>query len=99
MPGGISPMQRRRRNVLFVLAAVVVVTLLLAVVMSSMPFWGLFLISVIALGGYVFLLIRFKQQAVARYAPPKRVFATPIATEDESPKVGDNVILLRRSVG
>jgi hypothetical protein len=99
MPGGISPMQRRRRTVLFTLVAIVGVTFLLGIVMRSMPFWALFLLSVAALGGYVFLLIQFKQQAVARYAPPKRVFATPISTEDEQPKVGDNVVLLRRSVG
>src|SRR5262245_64125651 len=98
MPGGVSPMQRRRRNVLMALAGVVGFTFLVALVMSSMMVWLVFLLSVGALGGYVYLLIRFKHEAAARYEPPKRVYATPIA-KDESPKVGDNVILLRRSVG
>ena len=68
-------------------------------VMSSMFVWLFFLLSVGSLGGYVYLLLRFKHEAAARYAPPKRVYATPIAKDDELPKVGDNVILLRRSVG
>jgi hypothetical protein len=99
MPGGISPMQRRRRNVLMVLGGAVGFTFLVALVMSSMLVWLVFLLSVGALGGYVYLLAQFKHQAATRYAPPKRVYATPIAREDETPKVGDNVILLRRSVG
>ena len=99
MPGGVSPMQRRRRNVLVALAAAVVFFFLVALVMASMFVWLFFLLSVGALGGYVYLLIRYKHEAAARYAPPKRVYATPIAKDDESPKVGDNVILLRRSVG
>jgi hypothetical protein len=98
MPGGVSPMQRRRRNVLMVLAGVVAFTFLVALVMSSMMVWLVFLLSVGALGGYIYMLIRFKHEAAARYAPPKRVYATPVA-KDDSPKVGDNVILLRRSVG
>ena len=98
MPGGVSPMQRRRRNVLMGLAGAVAFFFLVALVMSSMFVWLLFLVSVGALGGYVYLLVRFKHEAAARYAPPKRVYATPIA-KDEPPKVGDNVILLRRSVG
>jgi hypothetical protein len=99
MPGGVSPMQRRRRNVLMVLGGAVVFTFLVALVMSSMLVWLVFLLSVGALGGYVYLLIQFKNQAATRYAPPKRVYATPIAKDDEAPQVGDNVILLRRSVG
>jgi hypothetical protein len=99
MPGGVSPMQRRRRNVLMGLAAAVCLIFLLALVTSSMLVWLVFLLSVGSLGGYVYLLIRFKHEAAARYAPPKRVYATPIAKDDEKPKVGDNVILLRRSVG
>jgi len=98
MPGGVSPMQRRRRNVLMALAGLVAFIFLVALVMSSMMVWFLFLLSVGALGGYVYLLIRYKHEAAARYAPPKRVYATPVA-KDESPRVGDNVILLRRSVG
>jgi hypothetical protein len=82
-----------------VLAGAVGLIFLVALVMSTMMIWFLFLLSVGALGGYVYLLIRYKHEAAARYAPPKRVYATPIAKEDEVPKVGDNVILLRRSVG
>jgi hypothetical protein len=99
MPGGVSPMQRRRRTVLMALAGAVADLFRVALVMSSRMGWLLFLLSVGALGGYVYLLIRFKHEAAARYAPPRRVYATPIAKDDESPKVGDNVILLRRSVG
>jgi hypothetical protein len=59
MPGGVSPMQRRRRTVLMALAGAVAFLFLVALVMSSMMVWLLFLLSVGALGGYVYLLIRF----------------------------------------
>lgn len=100
MPGGISPMQRRRRNVLTVLAAAAGLTFLFALMAQSLAFWALFLVAVGALGGYCYLLRQFKhQRAAARYEAPKRVFATPIALADDVPKVGDNVILLRRNAG
>ena len=74
-------------------------TFLVAFMMGTMMFWLLFLLSAGTLGGYVYLLMQFKQKAATKYAPPKRVYATPISKDDEAPKVGDNVILLRRSVG
>lgn len=98
MPGGVSPMQRRRRNVLVALVGAVVVTFLLALV-GGWIFWALFLLAAALLGLYVYALVHLKQQVRARHAPPKRVFATPVDVEDDAPKVGDNVILLRRNVG
>jgi hypothetical protein len=101
MPGGISPMQRRRRNVLVCLAVAVGLTFFAALVMRSMPFYALFLLSLVALGGYCYLLVQLKHQTHApRVAPVKRMHVTPVGVEDEpAPKVGDNVIVLRRSVG
>lgn len=99
MPGGISPVQRRRRNVLTVLAAAVGVTFLFALMAQSPAFWALFLVTVGALGGYCYLLRQLKlQRATMRHAAPARV-AVPITRVDDVPKVGDNVILLRRNVG
>jgi len=99
MPGGVSPMQRRRRNVLTALAGAVGITFLFAVIARSAIFWGLFLLALACLGAYVYLLLQFKQRSVARYGPHKRVFATPIDLEEDTPRVGDNVILLRRNAG
>ena len=99
MPGGISPMQRRRRNVLVVLTGAAGVTFLFALMARSMLFIALFLVAAAALGGYCYLLVQMKQNARARHAPPKRTYVTPIEIADDAPKVGDNVILLRRNVG
>jgi hypothetical protein len=99
MPGGVSPMQRRRRNVLTVLAGAAGMTFLFAVIARSAIFWGLFLLALACLGAYVYLLLQFKQRSVARYGPPQRVFAPPIDLEEDAPRVGDNVILLRRNAG
>ena len=100
MPGGISPMQRRRRNVLFVLGGAVGVTSLLALMARSMMFYLLFFLAAAALGAYCYALVQMKNRAGgARSAPQKRMFVTPVEMEDDSPKVGDNVIVLRRNVG
>jgi hypothetical protein len=101
-PGGISPMQRRRRNVLFGLGGASGITFLFALMAGSAKFWLLFLLVLGATAGYVYLLVQFKHQAASKYSPGKRTYATPIALEDDEPtpaKVGDNVVLLRRSVG
>jgi len=95
-----SPIQRRRRNVLVILAVGVLATFGLAFMAGSRMFWLLFVLTLVVLGGYVCLLVHFKHRATARYAAPKRVYATPVALEEEeSPKIGDNVVVLRRSVG
>ena len=100
MPGGVSPMQRRRRNVLFVLGGSVGVTFLLAVVARSMMFYLLFFLAAAALGAYCYALVQMKNRAGgAQSAPQKRMYVTPVEMEDDSPKVGDNVIVLRRNVG
>jgi hypothetical protein len=100
LPGGISPMQRRRRNVLMVLAGGVGLTLLLALFLRTPFAYLLLLAAVAALGGYCYLLVQLKHRGSAlRSAPPKRMYVTPVDVEDDSPKVGDNVIVLRRNVG
>lgn len=100
MPGGISPLQRRRRNVLMVLGGAVGVTFLLALVARSAIAILLFLVAAAALGAYCYLLVQLKHRAAAtRPVPAKRMYVTPVDVEDESPKGGDNVIVLRRNVG
>lgn len=99
-PGGMTPMQRRRRNVLLVLVGAVGVTLLLALAMRSMLSYALVLVALGALGGYCYLLVQMKQRATAMFnAPARRAYVTPVDIEDDAPKSGDNVIVLRRSVG
>jgi hypothetical protein len=101
MPGGISPMQQRRRNVLLVLGAAVAFTILFALFVRTPLAYLLLLVSMAALGGYCYLLVHFKHRGtVLRAAPAPRVYVTPgDDSEDEAPAVGDNVIVLRRSVG
>ena len=100
MPGGVSPMMRRRRNVLVGLGAAVGVTFLLALVMRAPLAYLLFLLALGALGGYCYLLVQIKNRgALTRQAPPKRLYVTPVDVEEDAPKTGDNVIVLRRNVG
>ena len=61
-----SPAQRRRRDVLLVLMIVAVTTLLVALVTRSMPAIALHLLVDAALGGYVYLLLQYKQQRSRR---------------------------------
>jgi hypothetical protein len=63
---GISTMsaqQKRRRDVLFVLLGLVAFTFFLAVLTRSTAFIALQLLADVALGGYVYLLIQYKQRA------------------------------------
>jgi hypothetical protein len=63
---GISTMsaqQKRRRDVLFILLGLVAFTFFLAVLTRSMAFIALQLVADVALGGYVYLLIQYKQRA------------------------------------
>ena len=100
VPGGMSPMQRRRRNVLMVLAGAVGVTFLLALAMRSPVAYLLLVVAIGALGGYCYLLVQMKHHGVGmRNEPAKRIYATPVDLEDDAPKSGDNVIVLRRGVG
>lgn len=62
-PGAMTAQQKRRRDVLLVLTGLVVVTFLLAVMTRSMPFIALQLLADVALGGYVYLLLQYKQRA------------------------------------
>ena len=93
-------MQRRRRNVLTVLGGAVGFTFLIALVMRSPFAYLLFLVAVAALGGYCYLLVQIKNRGtITRTAPAKRIYVTPVDVEDDAPKAGDNVIVLRRNVG
>jgi hypothetical protein len=61
-----SPAQKRRRDVLLVLTGLVAVTFLVAVLQRSLPFIALQLLADVALAGYVFLLVQFKQRSQAQ---------------------------------
>jgi hypothetical protein len=100
MPGGISPMQQRRRNVLMGLSGATAVTFLIALVARAPMFYLLFVITAGAFGAYCYMLVQIKNRGgITRATPAKRVYVTPVDIEDEVPKVGDNVIVLRRNVG
>ena len=58
-----SAQQKRRRDVLFVLLGLVAFTFFLAVLTRSVPLIALQLLADAALGGYVYLLIQYKQRA------------------------------------
>lgn len=59
-----SAQQKRRRDVLFVLLGLVAATFFLAVLTRSTAFIALQLLADAALGGYVYLLIQYKQRAL-----------------------------------
>jgi hypothetical protein len=61
--GAMSAQQKRRRDVLFVLGGLVAFTFFLAVLTRSMPFIALQLLADVALAGYVYLLVQYKQRA------------------------------------
>jgi hypothetical protein len=67
-PAQMSAAQKRRRDVLLVLLGIAAATLFLAVLTRSMPFFALQLLADAALGGYVYLLIQFKQRAQEQQA-------------------------------
>jgi hypothetical protein len=64
--GAMSAQQKRRRDVLLVLGAAAGFTLLLALFTRSKMFIALFLLAAAALGGYVYLLLQYKQRAQER---------------------------------
>jgi hypothetical protein len=66
VPGGMSAQQKRRRDVLLVLGGAAGFTLLLALFTRSTMFIALFLVAAAALGGYVYLLLQYKQRAQER---------------------------------
>ena len=61
-PGQMSATQKRRRDVLFVLLGVVAATFFLAVLTRSMAFVALQVLADVALVGYVYLLIQYKNR-------------------------------------
>lgn len=65
-PGAMSPVQRRRRDVLVGLLAAVGVTFLMAFMAGSMVFWGLWVVALLALGGYVYMLLQLKAKSQQR---------------------------------
>ncbi len=65
-PGTMTPVQKRRRDVLIGLVAAVGVTFLMAFMAGSIIFWGLWVVSLLALGGYVYMLLQLKAKAQQR---------------------------------
>jgi len=61
--GGMSAQQKRRRDVLFVLLGLVAFTFFVAVLTRSMAFVALQIVADLALAGYVYLLLQYKQRA------------------------------------
>ena len=62
-PASMSAQQKRRRDVLFVLLGLVAFTFFLAVLTRSMAFIALQVVADVALAGYVYLLLQYKQRA------------------------------------
>ena len=63
---GMSEQQKRRRDVLFVLLGLVAFTFFLAVLTRSMAFIALQIVADLALAGYVYLLLQYKQRATGQ---------------------------------
>ena len=61
--GSMSAQQKRRRDVLFVLLGLVAFTFFVAVLTRSMAFVALQIVADLALAGYVYLLLQYKQRA------------------------------------
>jgi hypothetical protein len=61
--GGMTAQQKRRRDVLFVLLGLVAFTFFVAVLTRSMAFIALQIVADLALAGYVYLLLQYKQRA------------------------------------
>ena len=61
--GAMSAQQKRRRDVLFVLVGLVAFTFFVAVLTRSMAFIALQIVADLALAGYVYLLVQYKQRA------------------------------------
>ena len=61
--GAMSAQQKRRRDVLFVLLGLVAFTFFVAVLTRSMAFIALQIVADLALAGYVYLLLQYKQRA------------------------------------
>lgn len=88
--GSMSATQRRRRDVLLVLGGLVALTFLLAIVTRSMAFIALQIVADLALAGYVYLLVQYKQRAQGQrttvrylgstYAEPVSYGRVPYAT-------------------
>jgi hypothetical protein len=97
IPGSRTPVQRRRRDVLVALTIMVALAFVVALMAGSTVFWVLCLAAVGALAGYCYLLVQIKHRGRDR-----RVKVRPIGQSHPSytpDRVGDNVIVLRRTVG
>ena len=105
-PANMSATQKRRRDVLFVLLGVVAATLFLAVLTRSTAFFALQLLADVALGGYVYLLIQYKnrthdQRAKVRYLGAAYRQPTPYLNPDYVPareQNGPRLVPLRQTV-
>lgn len=75
--GGMSAQQKRRRDVLVALGGAAGVTLLLALFTRSTMFIVLFVLAAAALGGYVYLLLQYKQRAQERSNKVRYLGARP----------------------
>jgi hypothetical protein len=88
--GGMSAQQKRRRDVLLVLGGAVALTFLLAVFTRGTVFIGFFALALAALGGYVYLLLQYKQQAQERAAKVRYIGGPRVGrTPAYSPSIAD----------
>lgn len=62
-PGTMSAQQKRRRDLLFCLLGLVAATLFLAALTRSTVFIALQVVADVALAGYVYLLVQYKQRS------------------------------------
>jgi hypothetical protein len=70
-----ADVKRRRANVLFLLVLTTVCAGFLAATTDSKAMVYLFAVSMVALGGYIYLLVTINQQAVGRAEVPRRAAA------------------------
>jgi hypothetical protein len=90
VPGAMSPIQRRRRDVLVGLLGAAGLTFLMALFSGSMIFWVLHLLADALVGGYVYLLLRYKakQKSERQAAAPAPM---PAPTYRHEPMPAGNV--------
>ena len=75
LPGAMSPVQKRRRDILFGLAGATAFCFLVAAAAGKAMMWVLFLLSLGALGGYVWVLLQIKARRQAQFRSAQHTVA------------------------
>jgi hypothetical protein len=106
-PGRQSATQKRRKDVLLVLLGVCAGTLFLALLTRQPLLFALHLAADVALGGYVYLLVQFRQRAAEQqskvrflntaYRAPAPYLAGNLSYDGTSRSSGPKLVPLRRT--